>query len=782
ADPEKSNFTFIAYYAHFACWHLRTANPGFGSEKKSSVQRIDSILKAAVTNYGVTALQMLSLAYLMTEDIRYGHAGAQILLRIAEIYPEMDVSVYPWEKGFKQSHGGAGLGTITGRISDCFLTREIALSYDALFPAITDEFAGYISGNKLRYMSEPPKKGKEIRNIIESKFLTEIFQNVKDNRVFGNPGMQQNTLLAAGVVSENDELLRQYTDYVFRFVNHERTMQHVYDVDSILINEIDRDGHAGEVSPAYNSIWFSGFCDLAENLAGREGLEEYDLYNNPKFLNMAKMDKNTLMIDRYTLPIADSIMAGEPIIYTAKSAHQKFFKKTGSINSAQLIHAVSDGENYCDDLFSDCAAIDEEIRKIVREHGPLQSESRCLSGYGLYVLEKGEEKSSVYMFNGRNSGHGHRDTLSIGLHGFGVDLTPDHGYPNYADRNYERMRWTSNTISHNTVFVNHEINHDSNPNVRPQYNGPVYHFDSDSLVGVIDCASPTIFENTPLYRRSVVSVALDEESRYIVDFFRVVGDAEHVYSFHAAGFETESRGIQLEKQEKGTYAGDEIPFADEEYSKNSSTGYNYLDEVSRCKSTDAPFSLDWKIHDNWHVWEKPRDVHLRLHMLSNLEECATATGRPPQARPGNAKKFTYLLAKKNGEGCFTSVIEPYENNSFIEDSRIVFDGGTEQCAIVVKHKTGREDIIICSISNKVVSFLYGKNDIDFSGHMTVLSFDTDGSLSYIYVNDGNRLEVNGVSYDCCPSHECSIEGFTKVLSRDNFVDVKTSANPYGLKG
>ena len=42
------------------------------------------------------------------------------------------------------------------------------------------------------------------------------------------------------------------------------------------------------------------------------------------------------------------------------------------------------------------------------------------------------------MYYGRNTGHGHRDTLMLGLYAYGVFLNPDHGYPCFADGNHER--------------------------------------------------------------------------------------------------------------------------------------------------------------------------------------------------------------------------------------------------------------------------------------------------------------------------------------------------------
>src|SRR5699024_3479397 len=45
--------------------------------------------------------------------------------------------------------------------------------------------------------------------------------------------------------------------------------------------------------------------------------------------------------------------------------------------------------------------------------------------------QMGDTQRDLWMYYGRNTGHGHKDTLNIGLHAFGIDLSPDLGYPEF---------------------------------------------------------------------------------------------------------------------------------------------------------------------------------------------------------------------------------------------------------------------------------------------------------------------------------------------------------------
>ena len=320
------------------------------------------------------------------------------------------------------------------------------------------------------------------------------------------------------------------------------------------------------------------------------------------------------------------------------------------------------------------------------------------------------------MYHGRNTGHGHRDTLNLGLYAYGLDVLPDMGYPRYADSmDMHRVSMVINTISHNTVII------DDKPQV-PHLIGQPYHYDYSDLVKLFDVSAETAYQDTAdLYRRSSAMIKIDDDSSYIVDFFRVSGGTKHCYSFHAAeqnGIATS--GLNLVKQADadgnyiGTYAG-----ADTAYPVNSDvkdeTGARYLIHVEKQEGNAGDFSVDYSLLDTWNILGNGvsalTDIHVKLNMLGEFDEVVLADAMPPENKVGNPKFLRYVLVSRKGENlksCYTAVIEPYRGASKIasiealqvqKDGRPVCDMQARAVKVVLEN--GRIDYIVNALDPSV---------------------------------------------------------------------------------
>ena len=150
--------------------------------------------------------------------------------------------------------------------------------------------------------------------------------------------------------------------------------------------------------------------------------------------------------------------------------------------------------------------------------------------------------------------------------------------------------------------------------------------------------------------------------------FRVAGGNDHRYVFHGAEGEAQTTGLNPVAQMRGTYAGEDVEFASEEYDRKSRSGFNYLYDVKRDSSVKGSFTVDWKVKDTFKVWNKERDVHIAVTVLDPPYEAVLAKGQPPQNKPGNPKEYTYLIVHNKGENLesqFATVIESYENDSAV---------------------------------------------------------------------------------------------------------------------
>lgn len=740
SDPARGNYAFIAYYILHGIWIYRE--------------------KGVYENCLTAAIRTLAQAYLITGDQKYGYPAAMLLNKFAWMYPKMDVRTCRVKDGFRLSHGGREMGRILGCIWDTLLMNQFVEWYDILYDCMDDGFAAYLRENPLRYFGSAPQYGTDVIANIEQNTLLQIYPDYRAYMLLCNPGPPQALLLKTAKVLQREDLFQEYADFLFHYIDPIEQSSRRTDMASLFLSHIDRDGFAGESAVGYNGMWASGFMEAAELLQGHD----YDLFNHVKFRKMGNMPHNYAVCDRYTLHVGDSGKAGDPSVYCPANLLVKYFLQTQNSEIASFLVSVSADAPICTDWFLDCKTVDQKIRQTAAAYAP-SSKSRCLSGYGLAVIEshpEGKDPEANTVYFGSNKVHGHCDTLHLNVYGFGIDMMPDFGYPDFASANANRSRWTSNMLSHNTVTI---------PQEEPFTNtkegtfssicniircGQIRHFSATQNVSLIDAEAPAVY-NVP-FHRICITVDLDGKSRYLVDLFEAGGKEQHI-SYHAIGTQTHCSGLQLVAQKSGSYAGEDVPYEDSAYSMRFCDGFNYLKDVSRCQNPERGFTVDWKCEDNWHVWTHPRNVHLKLHMLSGVDEAAICTGQPPKTKPGNPDSMTYLIAKKSDPANrFVSVIEPYEDTAFLSQAHCTAYRNNTVHLINVTHLTGRTDYVVINESSSAFSFCVKDMSFTVSGHLSVLSFAPDGTLSYRYDYGVQRITGH-------------VTSFTKELCCDNYITV-----------
>lgn len=742
-DPQGENYTFIAFYILHSIWMY----------EESTVQRQSLI----------NGLRKLTQAYQITGQRCYGEPAAMLLEKIAELWPQMHAEDCQWSQGYKLSHGLTGKGRILGCIWDTLLAGELVDWYDALLPCFNDSLADYIARSPVRYWSHAPKSGLEISSSIEQNLLLQFFPDYTSYTLDCNPGPAHLLLLKTARVLKRDDLFEQYADYLFNFIDITRCNERRLDLQTLMISALDWDGFAGEGAVGYNNMWAKGFIQLAQLLYGTS----YDLFQYPKFRKMGNMAYQYVVSDHFTLSIGDSGRTGSPVLRFDSETQIPFFLITGDIKNAQfLVHTSSDGM-ICKDWYMDCAAIDSKICETVARAGEFHSQSRCLAGVGLAVIEShplNREPESNALFFGRNDAHGHRDTLNLMVHGFGIDMMPDLGYPDFANVNPERYRWSSNMIAHNTVTIpKGRIPQGTDEQMllnfgcRSIRSGQMRHFYSNGTVSVIDVEATELYQTT--FRRICVTVDLDGDSRYLVDWFSVDAPCSYL-SYHAAGTQVECTNAEFYQQDSGSYAGAEIPYADINYSRCNCSGFNYLTKVRRGHPR-SKFSVDWKCEDFWKVWQFPRNVHLKVHVLSDVNEAALCAGSPPQTYPENPREMTWLILEKGKrEKAFATVLEPYENTSFLADAMSFRQGNAQVFQIVRKDKS--KDCIIINPCRESVRLRDGDFEIASSGFLSVFHMSD---------KEVQRVLVFGETVFCG-----SVVDFTRTLQLENMIYVRMDQN------
>lgn len=777
--------TYIAYYNECALWSVYAG-------------KTPAVL--------ITALKNLKDAYLYTGDMKYGRTGAILLDRIADVYPDFDLEPYT---AYANSHGSSLRGKITGRISEYNLSYELLLAYDALFPVMEDsQVVSFLSKKAEKYHFDNPKTDAQLLRInIENGILREVNKAVRDAKIIGNFGMHQQVLTTAAVVLDTLPETKEWIDFVFQsgdLVNGstQLTGGNIY---STLINDVDRDGHGNESSPSYNRGWLSNILTVLRTL---DGYDKYNVapYDHPKLQKMVTAFIELTCCSRYTPNIGDSGQMAKPGYVDMLYYLIEFYPRLLDSNIAKQIYAINGRK--LDGIHSDITTKDPEkiaemVAKVIRDEGEdMRLGSVNKAGYGFAVLRDGvwsnskvthdivDTQRDFWMYYGRTLGHGHLDKLNLGVHAYGLDMAPDFGYPEVSGAVLS-TQFTNMTIGHNTVVVD-EKSQTKTPNATP------LHFDDAGKVKVMDVDAPAVYQQTSTYRRTVVMVEANDEVSYGVDFFRVVGGNDHMYRFHAQSdtiFETS--GLNLVDQKNaagefvGTYAGPDVEWGSQKVT--NPTGYNWLRDIQKDSSTDAAgFSVDWKITDFHNVLPAKVDLHLRLTMLNPepLEEVSIVSSTPPRT-PGNPERIKTVIARQKGrnlDSLFSSVIEPYKNERYIEKIERVpvetVEGKANSKdrveAVKVTLTNGREDYIVYATNNTVK---YRVDDVfNFRGFVGVYSL-VNGELAYHYLNDGDTIgdktgiqgSLNGTVVDF--THELTTEN-SIVIAPDGKVDPATLSGKY----
>jgi len=678
-------------------------------------------------------------------------------------------------------------------------------AYDALFSGLDDPgLIDFLTAKSDQYELGPLKySAAGIRKNIEEGIVKMVFPGVKSAQIRGNNGFHQRALALAAVVYDTLPETQMWIDFNLQTGGLVSNPYRVTggNMGATFVNEVDRDGSGNEAAPGYNRLWLDFYLETADIWSGYDLYPAADLYANPKFRKMFHALYPLTLSERYTAQIGDTGNTGNPSMYLTKGQMIKAFQHYGDPIFAQIVYFLNNGSvaGIHGDIFDEePEQVAANIQQAIAQSGPLDLKSVNLTGYGFTALRDGRNEiggadgkfgtlRDLWMYYGRTDWHGHRDTLNIGLHAFGLDVAPDLGYPEYAvSTDTHRTEWMNNTVSHNTVVVDRSKQ-------KAQLVAQPRHFDDAGQVKLIDVEAPDVYPQTDLYKRTTAMIRVDDANSYAVDFFRVQGGDDHVFSFHGGEGSVTVEGLNLVPQADasgdyvGSYAGPDVPFgirpADDSVAGSNymGPGFHYLLNVDRDNAPGSQFSVDWQVADTWNVLEQPADVHLRLTMIGGLDDVAIADGIPPRNKPGNPKSLSYVLAHRSGtdlDSLFTSVIEPYKDERYIESiaplevkagGQIITDGSVQAVRVVLTN--GRTDIVISALDPNVVYTVDGR--IQFSGAFGVYS-ERDGQPVYAYTNEGSELGGTGQLLITGETARVTgtVESFTETLSVENELTVQ----------
>ncbi len=671
----------------------------------------------------------LSKAYLLTGDKKYAYKAALMLHRLAEVYPSMNHEDQSRYGLMTRARGGVYPGKIINRIWETYMVSEAAAAYDAVWDAI-DGLPGLHASLS--------KTGKEIRSYIEANFLENALLAYKQNKILGNYGMHQTTVL-------NLILARQYADpeqYLDQLLDDAGSIRSKMGLRYALYNQVFRDGHPLE-SPGYNAGWVSGVSATA-GLLKKKGV---DLYAIPRFRNLLETPIRSVLIGKFTPAVGDgSNVLGDITGRSAETYQAAYHRYKDDLYISWLPGSGEAVFPSFESLFRPATPV-APPRPDGRQVPPMPS--RLFAGYGLGVLNDVEDRTAIAVKYGMYYSHYHWDFLNIELMANGQKMMPDLGYPDAMNAYVKEIyTWSTNTISHNTVVVDASRQRNNVP-------GRLHHFADGTFARNVDAESFP-YQQTSQYRRNVVMVEANDGQQYVVDFFHVQGGKQHDYSLHGPPGNTYLLDGTWSEKQPGTLAGREVAIGEiydnkrlesagarTGYSGYTGSGFQYLFNTQTLQSGKA--KLEYR-----HVLDS--NARLRLHMLpAEGQELFVADAYDkPRAKDHIIK---YMIARRTNRSpeksanTFSAVFETYKTQPYIRSvEHLPLTSGTG--AAVTVTRDGFSDIIICDTVGSAKELRqYG---IQTDANTAVVTLDEKGKPARVYFSDGTYLKCQGQSFVARP--------------------------------
>lgn len=679
------------------------------------------------------AILNLSRAYLLTGDRRYAHKAAVMLYRLAQVYPEMDYANQSRYGLMSNAENRTYNGKVVNLIWETGFIQNAAEAYDGVWDSIDDDLA---------LQKLYGKNGREIRGFIEANLLEEALDAYFEEKIRGNYGMHQMSLLYVLLARQNMDTEK----YIHQLVEEPgQDLSHA-GIRYALYNSIFRDGQALE-SPGYNMVWVGRLAALSE-LLKKGGV---DLFQNSRLKMLLESPLDMVAIGKYTVDWGDTGSALGGVIGRDVNIYQVAYEAYQDLRYLEWLASINQtGEGSYSSFESLFRKPLPETQTLPNGRAVAAQPSRLLAGYGLGILNNKVDETAIALTYGMHVAHYHWDFLNIELFANGQKMMPDLGYPDAMNAYVpEVYAWSKNTINHNTVVVDAKRQNRNLP-------GILHDFTDGGFARTMDASSPA-YTQTADYRRNVTMVDVENDQSYVVDFFRVAGGKQHSYSLHGPPGEVSTIEGVWGKEKPGTFAGTDVSlgsFYDHpklgkkgykgSYVDYDGSGFQYLFNVQ-------PFESGKSIIQYKHTQDL--NARLRIHLLEvEPQEIYIADAfDKPRAKDHIIK---YLIAQRKSDdeqeefkSTFVSVLEPYNQVNYIQSTQLIDLAKGDGIAVEVS-RADVKDLIINDTENSIKKL--NQYPIETDANSAVITLDYNGKLKRVFFSNGTYLSFKGQKFTAKP--------------------------------
>ena len=698
--------------------------------------------------------------YVGTGDVKYAHKALVAMCRLAEEFAYLATMTQHRHRNSRSQVDRIGQAPFSE--GPClspgsgFTVYPIELpghqvshaeAYDKIFPGIAKdpEIVPFLQSKGYNV-----KTHEDVRRFIEENLFAVWMQGSMDAACASNePYSQWGYARMAEML--NYAAGDAFMDHLYNAYRFEFTPMRIF-----VPNGFFRDGAPYESTGGYNGMHVSALKPIVESIEHLRELRpgvypesKYpDLTKGGRYRSIFDFSMDTVTIDRSYPHIGDG--GSHPV-------HAKRSKITWQNGGAEAFEQAY--QLYRDPKFA-WALVNhrgwkpsrgfpftrEQLEKeAAKWPADWNDRSALHDGYGIAILRggTGDRKRALWMAYGRPKGHVHDDIMDIGMDGYEGTLLAHMGYPR------QWSAWEGNWLTHNLArqvpFVSMSATAQFMADV-----GPLHLAEARAQVYVDRVDDDGTYELPPddWQRRTIALVDVDDDRFYCLDFYRISGGKEHWWTFHAQEGDLATEGLTLAKQDGGTLAGADVPYADDEWLKAQGcrrsnygwSGVNYgfphLYNVQRAKPP-AVWSADWALKSS-------KGMHMRLTVpQADGAEVIVCDGKSPAG--GSPYEMKWLLMHRQGAAPLRtqilSVIEPYRDQPVVKSVRPLAlsgndEGGFAAAACVVELADGTVDTVFASADPTVQRTAEG--GFTFAGRFGLHRERKDGSTQIALVG-GTRL-------------------------------------------
>lgn len=712
----------------------------------------------------LAGIRTLSLAYAMSGDRLYAHKAAILLDRVADLYPSFDYL----KQGltYEKSNPIAGMGVVSVWHDACAETRDLALAFDLIAPALEgdDELVRFLSAKAAKYqLSNSKDSPAKLRENITAGIMQHVLDEPR--KILSNFPHSEVTQLVAQTIlgwpANRDQVMADL----------QTTLEKVTAVDG-LSGEKGLGGYAA-IAPKLVAGVLVLFSRLDANLLPEmvkrvPGIVQLFRFHADVWIAGAVVPRigDTagfgMLDDRYlganfTRSPFDLEWKNLPFC-SDFTLFRELYRITSDETFVKLLYRGNDSrlEGLPHDLLeADPAKFQSEVEAVIREHGealPVKSVNKEQWALGVLRAGSGAGERATWLDYDVGGNHGRPDAMTIGLYAKGVELLPGFGYPpvHFGGWYSPRALWYKRTAAHNTVVVDAKDQRPvlDGPETEPlaiQLNpqkglvrGKTTAWADGAQVKVMAASGPKLITTATMqrYERGLLLVEVGADEGYLLDIFRVAGGRDHARMLHPNFGPVSVQGLELAPQPK--LGGDEVQM------RNFRGG-----------KPEAGWQVDWKIEDPCGLLPAERDVHLRCTDLTADAEAVLAETWLASKHGGANHEgwLNSLIVRRqtDGEGpldsTFVAVLEPYEGQSNILSIRRLpletSSGetvGDAYVAVQVTLTDGREDLLIANDTEARSTLVQPDWACTTDANFCVIRRDAEGAIQHTFIHGGSYAE------------------------------------------